>query len=203
MNDLGNSKLKRARRSAAGKFLVAVVCLSSLATAAVAQEEPGFFEVRSANAVLSGGVYYLDARMYLQLSTEAIEALESGLPMRIRLEIELLTWRRLWMDTEAAGLTQLYELSYHALTRRYIVKSLNSGDQRSFAALTSALVSLGRIEELPIIDRSLLDENRRYDIRIRALLDTEQLPGPLRLIAFWRRDWSLRSDWYRWTLQEE
>ena len=26
---------------------------------------------------------------------------------------------------------------------------------------------------------------------------------PLRLLAFWRRDWSIASDWYRWRLESE
>jgi Domain of unknown function (DUF4390) len=34
-------------------------------------------------------------------------------------------------------------------------------------------------------------------------LDQEQFPGPLRLLAFWRRDWSIASEWYRWRLQNE
>jgi len=38
---------------------------------------------------------------------------------------------------------------------------------------------------------------------VRAVLDTERLPGPLRLLAFWRRDWSLGSEWYRWPLADE
>jgi hypothetical protein len=60
-----------------------------------------------------------------------------------------------------------------------------------------------RIDKLPIIDSALIDADRRYDLRIRALLDTELLPGPLRLLAFWRLDWSLGSEWYRWRLADD
>jgi len=135
-----------------------------------------------------------------RVSTDARAALESGLTLTIRLEIEILNRRTLWVDTEIAALTQLYALEYHALTERYIVRNLNSGDQASFATLFAALNFLGRIDKLPIIDAGLLEPERSYDIRVRALLDTEQLPGPLRLLAFWRRDWSLGSEWYRWRL---
>lgn len=200
MGDPGDTRRNRPRAGAVRRtgLLLALICAGVVA---LAQDDPGSFEVRSANSGLSGGVYYLNARIALRLSSEARAALESGLPLTIRLEIEVLTWRRLWVDTEAARLTQLYELRYHALTQRYMVRNLNSGAQSGFGSLAAALVYLGRIEELPIIDRALLENDRRYDIRIRALLDTEQLPGPLRLIAFWRRDWSLGSDWYRWQLQ--
>ena len=59
---------------------------------------------------------------------------------------------------------------------------------------------LGRITELPLIDAALLDPEETYDIRIRSLLSTEDFPSLLRFLAFWRRDWSLRSDWFRWQL---
>lgn len=169
--------------------------------AAAQENDPGRFEVRSASVELTDNVYFLDARIDYRLSTDARAALESGLALTIRLEIELLNRRTMWMDTQTAALEQIYRLEYHALTERYIVRNQNRGDQASFATLFAALNFLGRIDRLPIIDAALLDRNRSYDIRVRALLDTEQLPGPLRLLAFWRRDWSLGSGWYRWRLQ--
>ena len=80
--------------------------------------------------------------------------------------------------------------------------NLNSGEQSSFATLFSALNFLGRVTELPLIDAALLDSDAAYDIRIRAVLSTDDIPGPLRLLAFWRRDWSLESEWYTWQLGE-
>ncbi len=172
--------------------------------AADAQEDPGRFEVRSASAGLESGtdVYFLDARLELRLSTEARQALESGVPLSIRVEVEIIHVRRFLLDRESAELTQLYELQYHPLLERYTVRNVNSGTLDTFSSLFAALNSLGRIDRLPLIDQALLDPERIYDVRLRVLLDTEQLPGPLRLLAFWRRDWSLGSEWYRWSLEE-
>ena len=164
-------------------------------------EDPGHFAVRSATAQLVDGVYYLDALIDYRLSSDANRALQSGVPLTIRIDVEVLTNRRFWFDTEQASLRQRYQLEYHALSERYIVLNLNSGVQASFATLFSALSYLGRIEHLPLIDAALLDPDRGYDLRLRAVLDVEQFPGPLRLLAFWRRDWSIGSDWYRWHLQ--
>ncbi len=166
------------------------------------QEDPGRFEIRSASVELSDGVYYLDAWVEYRLSSEARQALDAGVPLTIRLDVEFLGSRRFWIDDEAAALRQSYRLQYHALSERYIVLNVNSGEEHTFATLFSALNFLGRITELPLIDAALLDPTRRYSIRIRALLSTEDIPGPLRLLAFWRRDWSLRSDWYEWQLGE-
>jgi hypothetical protein len=165
------------------------------------EKDPGHFEVRDASVELSSGVYFLNASIEYRLSSEARDALQSGVPLTIRLELELLNKRRFWFDGEDAALRQLYQLEYHALSERYIVANLNSGDQASFGSLFAALDYIGRVDHLPVIDAALLDRGRDYDIRLRAALDVEKLPGPLRLLAFWRRDYSLASDWYRWRLQ--
>jgi hypothetical protein len=165
--------------------------------------DPGFFEIRSAMAELRDGVYYLNAIISYRLSTEAIDALHSGVPLGIRLDVEIIDPRRWWFDNDAAALRQSYQLDYNALSERYIVLNVNSGDQASFAALAAALEYIGRVERLPLIDTAVLDDDRGYYVRLRASLDQEQFPGPLRLLAFWRRDWSIASEWYRWPLRSE
>jgi hypothetical protein len=171
--------------------------------AQIAEEDPGHFEVRTASVELRDGVYLLDASIYYSLSSEARDALQSGVPLAIRLEVEIAHGRRFWFDNELANLQQRYQLEYHALSERFIVQNVNSGDQESFATLFAALNYLGQIERLPLIDAALVDDSRDYDVRLRAVLDVEQFPGPLRLLAFWRRDWSLASEWYRWPLQSD
>ncbi len=166
-------------------------------------DDPGHFEVRTASVELRDGVYFLDALIAYSLSSEARDALQSGVPLTIRLEVDIVHGRRFWFDNELANLQQRYQLEYHALSERYIVQSVNSGDQESFATLFAALNYLGQIEHLPLIDAALVEDGREYDVRLRAVLDVEQFPGPLRLLAFWRRDWSLASEWHRWPLQSD
>lgn len=166
-------------------------------------DDPGFFEVRSAVAELRNGVYHLNARISYRLPTDALQALHSGVPLGFRLDIEIIHPRRWWFDNEGASLQQVYQLEYHALSERYIVLNSNSGEQQSFASLFAALDHLGRIDRLPLIDAAVLDDGRNYYVRLRASLDQEQFPGPLRLLAFWRRDWAIASEWYRWPLRSE
>lgn len=165
-------------------------------------EDPGRFEVRSASVELDEGVYYLDAWLEYRLSGEAREALDAGIALTIDIEVEFLRVRRFWFDGTEADLRQTYELQYHALSERYLVLNRNTGEQRGFANLFSALNFLGRVTQLPLIDAALLEPDETYDIRIRTILSTEDLPGPLRLLTFWRRDWSLRSEWYEWPLED-
>lgn len=171
---------------------------------AVAQDDDdaGLFRVRSVNSELVAGVYFVNALLELNLSGEAREALESGVPLIVHVEVDLIRIRRFWIDDEEYDVDQRFSLEYHALTERYIVRNLNGGEQASFATLSSALNYLGRIERLPFIDATLLDPQRGYDARIRAELDMDEFSGPLRLLTFWRREFSLSSDWLRWRLQE-
>ena len=186
------------------KLSFVVVAVFSLATPyelAHSQGDPGRFEVRSASTELRSGVYFLNARVEYRLSSDARDALDSGVPLTIQLDVEVLEYRRFWVDLEDASLEQLYQLQRDALSERYVVKNLNSGEQLSFATLFSALNYLGRITELPVIDVALLDDDERYDMRIRVGLNTEDFPGPLRFLSFMRRKWSLKSDWYRWQFE--
>src|SRR4029079_12971625 len=79
------------------------------------EEDPGYFEIREASTQLKNGFYFLDALIEYRLSSEARSALQSGLPLTIRVEVELLRKRRLWFDSEDATLHQRYQLEYHAL----------------------------------------------------------------------------------------
>jgi len=161
-------------------------------------EREGYFEVRSASTRIVDGVHTLDARVQLVLSSEALAALSSGVPLTIELQMQLIRVRRFVWDDDAAELAVRFELQYRPLSQRYIVRNLNSGDQDSFATLYSALNNLGRIQGLPVIDDALLDAEERYRIRLRALLQTQQYPAPLRLLFFWRDEWQLESEWFEW-----
>lgn len=164
-------------------------------------ERPGYFEVRSASMQLVGGVYTLDARLQLVLSSEALDALSSGVPLVIELQLQLIHDRRWWWDDSDAELAVRFELEYRPLSQRYLVRNTNSGDQDSFATLYSALNNLGRVQGLPVIDDALLEPGDDYRVRLRAMLQTQQYPAPLRLLFFWRSEWQLQSEWYEWLLE--
>lgn len=183
-------------------WLAGLVVLALAPYLAQAQEEPGGFDVRSASIVLESGVYYLDTLIEYRLSSDAREALDAAVPLTVQLEVEFINSRWFWGGENVGNLRQSYQLQYHSLSERYIVRNLNSGEQSTFATLFSALNDLGRVTRLPLIDAALLDPNQNHDVRIRALLSTEDMPGPLRFLAFWRRDVAQRSDWYRWQLED-
>jgi len=192
--------------SAAAEGIAARLCalfvlLACLAWQPAAAQEGGSVAVRSADSRLADGVHRVDARLQYVLSEEALDALESGVPINVELQFEVIQNRRFWLDKVAAELSVNFQLLYNALSRRYVVRNLNTGEQDSYATLYSALNNLGRIVSLPVIDEALLRDDRGHRIRMRAVVDVKDYPAALRLIAFWRDDWRITSDWYEWQLE--
>ncbi len=142
------------------------------------------------------GVLTLSARVRYHLSDEVLEALNSGVPLFFVLDIEVERVRRWWPDATIASLQQRYLLLYHALSEKYVVHNLNSGVQGNYGSLTTALWSMGRVEDLPLIDRGLLDAGAEYTVRLRATLDLDALPAPIQPLAHLSSDWRLESPWY-------
>ena len=192
------------RRLAPRLGLALLIALAAVGTGLAQDdiEREGYFEVRSAATELVDDVHTLNARLQLVLSSEALAALSSGVPLTIELQIEIIRVRRWYLDEGEAQLAVRYELEYRPLSQRYIVRNLNSGEQRSFGTLASALRGLGTIDRMPVIDASLLKADRDYTISMRSTLDIKSLRGPLRLLASLLRfnDWRLASKWHTWAL---
>ncbi len=172
-----------------------------LLAAAAGAAEPGLFRVTTAETRLADGVFLLSARIEYRLSPEALEALDSGVPLFVVLDIRVERQRRWWWNSTVARLQQRYLLLYHALSEKYVVHSLNSGAQANYRSLAEALAALGRVEDLPLMDSNLLDPGAEYRVRLRAYLDIEALPAPLQPLAYLSPGWRLQSEWKQWSLR--
>jgi hypothetical protein len=192
------SPLRRIGHGFAALGLAASSLLGAMSPAAA--DDAGGFNIRTAYTELVSGVYYLNADVDLNLSDQAISALENGLPLTVELQLEIIKHRSFVWNKKVATLTQSYQISFHALTRRFIITNLNSGDQQSFASYRDAITSLGQVNDLPLIDANLLEPDAHYTVRMRAVLDIKDFPGPMQLIASLFKGWDLTSEWYEWTL---
>lgn len=158
------------------------------------------FEVVSAATRLEGGVYRLNAQIQYRFSEATREALQNGVPLTIALDMEVRR-RRPWVwDEVVYALAQRFRLEYHTLSRQYLVSNLNSGERRAFPTRESALQHMGQITDFPMLDKGLLDPSERYEGALRARLDIDALPTPLRLFAYISDDWRLASEWRTWRL---
>jgi len=185
------------RGPAAFQLLFVFVCIGlCYAPASQAQQR---FDIRSAYVERAEGVYQLTATLDFDIGEGARAAVRDGAPFTLHLEIVVRRQRSYWLDEGVAALEQSYELVYHALSDRYLVRNVNSGEQVSYATLDAALDSLRVITNLPILDQALVRPERRHEISLRASLDVRTMPDTLRFILFWSDDWRQRSEWYTWS----
>lgn len=173
-------------------------CVTLLFSVAVCGED---MDIRSAYVESNAGVLQLNAQVEFELPAGAQQAIRDGVELTLAFDIEITRGRRLWMDETVAQLQQRYEVLYHAVSGRFLVRNLNSGQQDSYPTLEAALEPLHRIERLPILDEALVRAKGRYEISLRASLDVHTMPDALRFIVFWADDWRQRSEWYTWPLR--
>lgn len=178
------------------KLIIGILC-GLLALPALAD---GIF-VSRANTVLDGKIYRLDAEIEYRFSKEVLRALHNGVTLVISLDIEVERPRSYMWNETVVGLKQRYELTYHALSEQYLVRNTNSGARYSFPSLAAATEHIGTLADFPMLDQNLLDSDGTYTGRIRARLDTEDLPTPLRLLSYVSSGWRLSSGWYLWPIQ--
>jgi len=164
-------------------------------------EEDQFFKVRKAETALVEDVFRLNANIDFHLSKEAKEALQSGVPLVLEIQIQVLRERPWVWNALVAKLTQRYRVHYHALSQRYLVKNLNTGVQSSFRTLDGVLLVIGTLKDFPMLDKHILESAQSYIGKLRADLDIEALPTPIRLWAYSSPKWRLGSGWYEWQLQ--
>lgn len=159
------------------------------------------FEVRRVETQLGAdGRYRLDAHIDYDLSPDALEALEHGVPLTVLIHLQV---RRVgaWIWEDSLLDTQLrLTIRYKPLSERYEVLRLAERRGRSFVSREAALRALGQIEDLDLFPAERLDPARDYEVQLKTELDIEALPLPLRPMAYLKPSWKLSSGWTTWPL---
>lgn len=159
------------------------------------------FEVRRVETQLGAdGRYRLDARIDYDFSPEALEALEHGVPLTVLIHLQV---RRAgaWIWEDSLLDTQLRRtIRYKPLSERYEVSRLAERTGRGFVSREAALRALGQIEDLDLFPAERLDPALDYEVQLKTELDIEELPLPLRPMAYLKPSWKLSSGWTKWPL---
>ena len=183
------------------RVLVALILATALGWLGLARADAldGVLEVRSAYVNVDGGVFLLHARIEYPDNPAIRDALRDGITLSFDLDTRVERERRFWFDAEVVALTLRRELAYHAVSERYVVRDVRSGDQQSYATLEEALKQLGTVDGWPILVEPQLDGGQ-YHVSVRAGVRRGRLPSSLRALMFWTDDWHRTSEWYSWSL---
>lgn len=160
----------------------------------------GSITIDSAESEVVNEMYVVNANVAFAFSDDAIEAIKSGIALYIDVDFRISRERRYLWDPDILNLSRRYQIERHALTDRYVITDLVTDDRRTHDSLEAAIHDLGRIREIPLAEAALLDDASEYRIELRARLDLESLPAPLRPLAYISPSWRMSSGWYEWKI---
>src|SRR5438067_5934272 len=190
--------LARTLRDTARRHLVraALAALLAVAFAPLAQAEG--IAVKSATLEATDDGWQLDADFDVQFSPRLEEAVNRGVALYFVVEFELSRPRWYWFDQKPVQYTQTYKITYTPLLRQYRL-SVGSVYQ-NFTRFEEVTRVLSRLRGLHVADSMALKRDVSYQAAVRMRLDTSQLPKPFQVNAIASRDWTLTSDWHRWSI---
>ena len=174
---------------------LAAVLFAALAPAAHAAEG---IAVKSVTLEPVDDGWQLEAELDIQFSPRLEEAVNRGVPLYFVVEFELARPRWYWFDEKPVQFSQTYKISYTPLLRQYRLSVGNL--YQNFTRLEEVTHVLAHPRGLLVAERGAFKKDVTYQAGIRMRLDTAQLPKPFQLNAIASRDWTLASDWHRWSI---
>jgi hypothetical protein len=174
-------------------LLLILLCISHGCFASTTQ-------FKHAHTYLKNNTYYLDAVYDFELTEEAYKALRHGISFEIHTHFQLRMKRKWLWDKLITEKTLIYKLEHKPLTENYLTINLTTGLRHSYDSLDAALSHIRDISNMSLFDQALLTEDNTYVARIRAFLDIESLPPPMRPQSYFSSNWDMSSEWYRWEL---
>jgi hypothetical protein len=159
-------------------------------------------EVKQVEITLQGDSYMLSAVIVYELSENAKEALQNGVPLFWDIHIKILQHRDFLWDRVLVDTVIRYRIQYHALLNMYRVRNEVKGEVYNFSTLSAALDLMSTVSNFRLMKKVELASDKRYLCAMRVNFDREALPLPLRPMAYIDPQWYLSSDWTLWPLKK-
>lgn len=176
----------------AAAALLALALLFSSASPAV-----DTITVKTAELRADEDAYVVSAEFDLAFNPTLEEAVQKGVPLYFVFEFEISRPRWYWVDEKVVSTSTHYRVSYNAITRQYRVAiGLLS---QTFDGLDEVERFLSRVNSRQVATLDQLVKGIRYEAAVRLRLDINALPKPFQISALASRDWSMQSEWYRWS----
>lgn len=157
----------------------------------------GTLHVRSANLITFEDDVLLNADVEINFGSEMEKAILKGFTFNFLIEFQLLRPRKYWFNDEVVTTVQQVSLSYHALSRQYIV--MRNEQQRTYPSLDAAIEDLSIIQDLKVFEKSDMEKGETYQALLLMRLDHKKLPKTLQVEGITSNDWKMSSQTYEWT----
>jgi len=184
------------------RLRLALLALLSLlgAGSAHAAEDQDKLAVETAYVNVRGGVFELNARATYPMNDELRTALADGVTVNFELQTVVSSARRFWFDSTLVDVTLRRELSWHAVSERFVLREAGTGNQQVFTTLDQALAAAGAIDAWPVVVEPQLAPDTVYTISVRAGMRRGRMSDAMRALIFWSDSWNRSSEWHTWTL---
>lgn len=176
--------------------LTVILLFSLLLTSTAYAEQESRLLIKKAELVASENQYLLNADLDLDLSEEVENAINSGVQLNFLLEFQLTKPQEYWFDDEIITVSRNVTISYHALSRQYLIN--HNQHQQTFFSLSEAKAEFTQLRGWKMFDKSLLKKDEAYLAALRIRLDQSKLPKPIQVDAIGSEQWNLVSQRYRW-----
>ncbi len=173
------------------------------------------FKVVDVQPRLDGGALLLNGNIDFTLSAKVEEALSKGIQLEVVIDVRLYRLRWFVWHQGIGSWTLRRRIGYHALSGQYLVSvsETNTETKESHSSAQEALKALGALNDVRLPraggGRDAGDNTTPgaaagappgddYSVEVRASLDIEALPSPLRPVAYTSLAWRLNSGWSTW-----
>ena len=187
-------------RISSGSILTVIFVLSFLSEICNAQVSG--IEINRINGVIDNTMFMVDADIAYHLSKETRDALAHGIPLEFDIEFRIKKEREWIWDEIIVAKMITFRVEYQPLTGHYLVTRTNTGSKHQFRNLPEVLDFIGDINQVPLIGIDMIVPDKNYKAEIRAELNIQALPAPLRPLAYISSQWQLSSHWQSWTMEK-
>lgn len=172
-----------------------VACMLALFTA-TAFAGNSSLNIKSAELLALDDFYVLNADVEMKFSEKIEEAISKGFELNFLIEFQLAKPRKYWFDDEIVTVTHNVALTYHALSRQFLV--IRGDQQKAFVRLDEAMDDLSYITGLKVFHSAEIEKGESYKAALLMRLDTKKLPKVLQGDAIGSDDWKMSSQRFEW-----
>lgn len=189
----GLNKRTHAVRWRCRGFITQVLLLTGLVLGGCG-EKPQDYGFAIDNVSVVRGYQSLSVRLKpdLVLSSEALSALQHGVTLIVRLDLELRNDNNMIVVRRE---TRRFQVRYLPLSERYQLKNPDDAKLVTYSRLRHVFAAIGDTE-IKLATGPLPLGN--YELRTRIQLDENLLPAPMQLPVMFSSQWRHDSEWSVW-----
>ena len=160
----------------------------------------GIANMGSGKSYVKDGVYFSDVQLPFKLEKQQVEALGSGLTLRLQLDFSIVDIRNWRIDRDIGTLNQSYSIRLNAFTGRYLITNLNIGTKVTLSSIQEVENFLSEIKNIPLVDDSILDIEKNYSVIMQADISAEGISQWIKTLSFWRENLDTEFEVIEWKL---